>query len=84
VNQLSSVIILEKLEEAEKDLKWINTMNVEIDALKKNNTWEITDLPARKNVVGYKWIYTIKYDAQGRIERYKARLVAKKYTQMWN
>lgn len=58
-------------------------MNIEIDALKKNNTWEITSLPAGMKVVGCKWVYTVKYDAQGRIERYKARLVAKGYTQTY-
>ena len=77
VNQISSITIPEKLEEARNDPKWVNAMNVEMDALEKNETWEITDLPVGKRPVGCKWVYTVKYDAHGKIERYKARLVAK-------
>jgi Reverse transcriptase (RNA-dependent DNA polymerase) len=84
VNQLSSIVVPRTLEEAVKDKKWINAMNMEMDALKRNNTWEIIDLPIEKKAVGCKWVYTIKYDAQGRIERYKIRLVAKGYTQTYD
>ncbi|CAM8944831.1 unnamed protein product [Rhodiola kirilowii] len=56
-------------------------MKAEIDALQVNKTWEITDLPTGKNVVGCKWVYKIKRHSDGSIERYKARLVAKGYTQ---
>lgn len=38
-------------------------------------------LPSRKNVVGYKWIFTIKYNADGTVELYKSRLVAQGFTQ---
>ena len=58
-------------------------MNVEIEALEKNKTWELVKLPAGKKLVGCKWVYTVKYRADGSIERYKARLVAKGYTQTY-
>lgn len=56
-------------------------MTVEITALKFNNTWTVTSLPFGKQLIGYKWVYKIKYSANGAIERYKAHLVAKGYTQ---
>ncbi|XP_078165548.1 uncharacterized protein LOC144560258 [Carex rostrata] len=77
------VVVPEKIEETEKDPKWVNAMNVEMEALIKNETWEITNLPVGKKPVGCKWVYTVKYDAKGKIERYKARLVAKGYTQTY-
>ena len=40
-------------------------------------------MSAGKNLVGCKWIYTMKYRADGSIERYKTRLVAKGYTQTY-
>ena len=55
-------------------------MKDEISALKKNNTWDKCVLPKGKKTVGCKWVFTIKYHADGTIERYKARLVAKGYT----
>ncbi|WJZ92580.1 hypothetical protein VitviT2T_011566 [Vitis vinifera] len=58
-------------------------MNVEMEALKKNKTWELVKLSAGKKPVGCKWVYTVKYRADGSIERYKVRLVAKGYTQTY-
>jgi len=45
-------------------------------------TWSITDLPPGKAAIGCRWVYKIKYQSNGTIERYKARLVAKGYNQM--
>ena len=47
----------------------------------KNHTWEVIDLPIRKKPVRCKWVFTIKFKVDGSIERYKAKLVAKGYTQ---
>ena len=52
-------------------------------ALYKNEIWDIVDLPKGKNLVGYKWVFTIKYKVNDSIERYKARLVANGYTQTY-
>lgn len=56
-------------------------MKAEIQALKDNNTWSITDLPPGKHPIGCKWVFKVKYLASGAIERYKARLVAKGFSQ---
>ncbi|CAA6664100.1 unnamed protein product [Spirodela intermedia] len=58
-------------------------MDVEMEALQKNHTWDLVPLPAGKKAVGCKWVYTPKFDADGSLERYKARLVAKGYTQSY-
>ncbi|CAA6660604.1 unnamed protein product [Spirodela intermedia] len=51
--------------------------------LERNNTWEHVPLPKDKRAVDCKWVYSIKYDADGLIEMHKARLVAKGYTQVY-
>ena len=56
-------------------------MQLEIDALVENKTWEVVDLHVGKFPIGCKWVYKIKYNVDGSIERFKSRLVAKGYTQ---
>ncbi|GKE35556.1 ribonuclease H-like domain-containing protein [Tanacetum coccineum] len=60
---------------------WVDAMNAEMDALYRNNTWEIVDLPIRRKAIGSKWVWKIKYKPNGEIERYKARVVAKAFNQ---
>jgi hypothetical protein len=58
-------------------------MDEEMSALHKNQTWELTALPSGKQTVGCHWVYTIKYLLDGSVERLKAWLVAKGYTQTY-
>ncbi|GKA81270.1 ribonuclease H-like domain-containing protein, partial [Tanacetum coccineum] len=60
---------------------WVDAMNAKMDALYRNNTWEIVDLPVGRKTIGSKWVWKIKYKSNGEIERYKARLVAKGFNQ---
>jgi hypothetical protein len=64
-----------------KDEKWINIMDEEIKAIEKNNTWELTTIPKEQKLIGVKWVFKAKNNAKGEIERYKARLVVKGYSQ---
>lgn len=57
-------------------------MQEEINALEKNNTWQLVCLPPSKKPIGCKWVYKIKHKADETIERYKARLVEKGYNQV--
>ena len=50
-------------------------MTEELDALKANDVWEIVVPPGNAHVLHYKWVYKTKTDANGDLERYKARLV---------
>lgn len=68
--------------EAATDQKWIEAMQLKIKALEENHTWDLIPLPSAKPVIGYKWIYKIKYKANEDVQRYKARLVAKKYSHL--
>ena len=54
-----------------------------MQALKKNQTWELVSLPAGKQPVGCKWVYTVKQTPEGKVDHYKARLIAKGYTQTY-
>ncbi|GJR20239.1 ribonuclease H-like domain-containing protein [Tanacetum coccineum] len=64
-----------------KNPNWVEAMNNEIEALNRNNTWTICDLPPGRKAIGSKWLWKIKYKSTGAIERYKARVVAKGFSQ---
>ena len=79
----SSLAVPKNIQEAMGDPKWREAVYEEMKALKKNDTWVLSNLPAGKKTVRCKLVFTIKFKADGKIERYKARLVAKGYTQTW-
>ncbi|GJZ30303.1 putative RNA-directed DNA polymerase [Tanacetum coccineum] len=81
VTNLNKSIEPSSFEEALKDINWINAMNEELHALYENNTWELCDLPVGRKPIGSKWVYRIKYMSSGEIERFNARLVAKRFGQ---
>jgi hypothetical protein len=56
-------------------------MDEEFASLLENGTWELEKLPDGFKALPMKWVYKIKKDVNGNIERYKARLVAKGYLQ---
>nr|XP_018629014.1 uncharacterized mitochondrial protein AtMg00820-like [Nicotiana tomentosiformis] len=56
-------------------------MKPEISLLESNHTWTDVPLHEVKRPIGSKWVYNIKYKASGEIERFKAKLVAKGYSQ---
>eukprot|EP00253_Pinus_taeda_P029599 PITA_29599 len=66
-----------------KDKKWIETMDGEMNAIERNKTWDLVELPKGKEVIGVKWVYKTKCNAEGKIERHKARLVVKGYKQQY-
>jgi histone deacetylase 1/2 len=58
-------------------------MESEISALHKNKTWHLVPPKAGYNVIDCKWVFKIKRNADGTIDRYKGRLVAKGYRQRY-
>lgn len=60
---------------------WINAMKEEYQSLIDNNTWVMTQAPKGAKLIKTKWVFKTKRDNDGEIVRYKARMVAKGYTQ---
>lgn len=68
-------------EEAIQDQKWIKAMKEELQAIEKNQIWELVNLPSQKKAIAVKWVYKIKLNPNGEVNKYKARLVAKGFLQ---
>jgi len=54
-----------------------------MQALDLNNTWEFVFLPLWKKAIGCRWVFAIKVDLNGEVDRLKAWFVAKRYTQIY-
>ncbi|CAI5491925.1 unnamed protein product [Closterium sp. Naga37s-1] len=70
----------EALESSDAE-EWKKAMESELKSIEENGTWELVELPEGRKAITSKWLFKIKSDANGNIERYKSRLVAKGYQQ---
>lgn len=61
--------------------KWRKAMDEEMEAINKNGTWKLKELPDGAKKIGVKWIYKTKFKENGEVDKYKARLVVKGYAQ---
>lgn len=62
---------------------WKIVMQTEYNSLIENNVWELVNRPENVNIVKCKWVYKVKKNASGDFERYKARLVARGFSQRY-
>ena len=62
---------------------WKEAMDKELATLEEAGTWVTVPRPNGKNVVGSKWVFHIKRNADGSVNKYKARLVARGFTQIF-
>lgn len=63
--------------------EWQEAADLEYESLLENETWDLVDLPRERKAVGSRWVFKVKHHSDGRVERYKCRLVAKGYSQLY-
>ena len=61
--------------------EWLQAMRAELLAHERNGTWALVELPDGRHVIGCRWVCKLKHHADGRVDRYKARLVAQGFAQ---
>jgi len=65
-----------------EDPTWVDAMVEEYDSIVRNSAWEIVPRLEGKSVVGSRWVYKVKQVADGSVEKYKARFVARGFSQI--
>jgi len=81
---LTEIIEPTTFEQAMESLQcneWKITMEDELRSLESRDTWEIINKVEHVKCIGSKWVYKVKTDPNGKIIKYKARLVAQGYNQ---
>ena len=73
----------ESFEEAKIHKEWLRACEAEIESITKLDSWELVDLPPGAKPIGLKWIFKLKRNSDGSINKYKSRLVAKGYVQRY-
>lgn len=63
--------------------KWKEAINEEMKSLIQNKTWHLVDLPKNRRAISNRWVFKIKTKPNGDVDRYKARLVVKGFTQKY-
>jgi len=64
-----------------KDQVWKDAMVEEYESIIQNDVWKVIPRPQGKSVVTSKWMFRIKHGANGSIEKYKARFLARGFSQ---
>lgn len=80
-NAISHVFEPSFYHQAKGHPEWEQAMANELKSLEDNQTWDVVKLPKGKKPISCRWVYKVKYRADGTLERHKARLVAKGFTQ---
>ena len=74
---------LKDIDKSNEKRKWRLAMKAELNSLAQNDVWDLVPLPPGKKTVGSKWVFKKKTGADGKVERFKARLVAQGFTQRY-
>ena len=75
VNSIMLPRTLKQVKKSTEQDKWQEAMKHEIESMKSNNVWEEVDRPKSKQILPMNWVYKVKYNQDGTIDKYKARLV---------
>lgn len=70
-------------DEVKDAIEWVDAMDDEMQALIKNQTWDLVPKPKNVKPITCKWVYKLRRKLDGSVDSYKARLVAQGFLQKY-
>ncbi|CAB3980000.1 Hypothetical predicted protein [Paramuricea clavata] len=70
---------MSKAKENQHSKEWMAAADSEYNSVMENKTWRLVQLPPGRTAIGCRWVFRAKHDSDGRVNHFKARLVAKRY-----
>ena len=83
VSEIKEPLTIEEALASDQAHAWKEAADSEYTSLIENETWDLVELPAGRKPIGSKWVFKVKHGSDGRVERFKGRLVARGYTQKY-
>ena len=77
----SNPVICEEAISSSYSIFWLDAMEDEMKSMASNDVWDLVELPYGSRLIRCKWVFKTKRDFNDQVERYKARLVAKRFSQ---
>ena len=81
VSNSSEPVTFQEVMNSPQSEPWIDAMRDELSSMSQNEVWELVELSKGCEPIECKWVNKIRRDSNGQVERYKARLVTKGYSQ---
>jgi hypothetical protein len=71
VRQVEEPTTLKKALESDQAKNWKTAADSEFQSLMENETWELVELPLGRMVITCRWVFKVKHDENGKIDRFK-------------
>lgn len=81
MHEISTPETYEEAKNSKENVKWKEAMQNQLKSLKKNETWIMSSLPAGAKALPCKWVFCVKTNPYGSVDKYKARLEMKGFDQ---
>ncbi len=81
--QIAEPKTLHEALDGEHSKEWKKSADLEYSSLIENDTWKLVELPEGRKPIGCRWVFRVKYFQDGKVDRFKGRLVVKGYSQKY-
>ena len=83
MGQIDEPVTMQEALQSDYSREWKEAADDEYKSLIENETWKLVELPEGRKSIDCKWVFRVKYDQHGKVNKFKSRLVAKGFSQKY-